>query len=99
VRAASSHRLLGAKDRVDGGSERLRSIDDKEHLPFWIDASRHHVFEQFLDHRGVLRGAFSDAQHVLVSLAVHAHRADHCVVAEDESVDVDHKQFQLIEAP
>jgi hypothetical protein len=35
---------------------------------------------------------------VLVPLAVHAHRADHRVLAEDEPIDVDHQQLQLIEA-
>jgi hypothetical protein len=45
VHTAALHRLLGAEDGVDGGSERLRSIDDKEHLPFRIDASRHDVLE------------------------------------------------------
>src|ERR1017187_3353043 len=90
---------MGAEDRVDSGSERLRSIDDKEPLAFRIDAARHDVFEQFLDHRGVLRGPFSDAQHVFVPLAVHAHRANHRVVAEQQPVDVNHQQLQLIEAP
>ena len=30
---------------------------------------------------------------------IHAHRADHGVVAEDEPVDVDHQQLQVVEAP
>ena len=90
---------MAAEDRVDGGPQRLRSIDDEQHLALRIDAARDDVFQQFGDHRGVLRGAFADAQHVLVALAVHAHRADHGVVAEDEPVDVDHQQLQLVETP
>jgi len=43
--------------------------------------------------------AFADAQHVLVALAVHAHRADHRVIAEEEPVDVDDQQFQRLETP
>ena len=99
VRTAALHWLMGAEDCVDGGSERLRSINVKEHLAFRIDATSHDVFEQFLDHRGVLRGSLADAQHVLVPFAIHAHRAHHRVVAEQQPVDVDHQQLQLVEAP
>jgi len=67
---------------IDRGPQRLRSIDD-EHLVLRIDASRHDVFERFADHRGVLRSALADAQHMLVACTVHAHRTDHGVVAED----------------
>src|ERR1039458_2485253 len=99
VRAAALYRLLGAEDRVDGGSERFRTIDDKEPLAFRIDAARHDVFKQFFNHRGVFRGSLADAQHMFLSLAVYAHRANHGVVAEQQSVDVDDQQFKVFEPP
>jgi hypothetical protein len=94
VGAAALHRLMSAEDGVDGGPQRLGAIDDEQHLALRIDAPRHDVFQQRCDYRGVLRGAFADAQHMLVALHIHAHRADHGVVAEDEPVDVDHQQLQ-----
>src|SRR5664279_3478518 len=36
---------------------------------------------------------------MLVAFHIHTHRAHHGVVAEDESVDVNHQQLQVIEAP
>jgi hypothetical protein len=43
--------------------------------------------------------ALADAQHMLVTLGIHAHRADHHVFAEDQATNVYDEQFQLVEAP
>src|ERR1039458_3020110 len=42
--------------------------------------------------------ALADAQNMLVPLGIHAHRADHRMLAEDHSIDIDDEQFQVIEA-
>src|SRR5215472_5299586 len=34
--AAALHRLLGVEDRIDGGAQGLRSVDDEQHFEFGI---------------------------------------------------------------
>ena len=92
--AASLHRLIGAEDAVDRSPQRLGAVDDEKHLALGIDAPRHELFHQRGHRRGVLRGPFADAQHMLAPLRVHAHHANHRAVAEDESVGLDDHSFR-----
>lgn len=44
-----------------------------------------------------MSGRFADDQHVFVAFGIHAHGADHYVVAKRHAVHVDDDQLQLIE--
>ena len=56
------------------------------------------VNQQRFHRCGVLRGPFLDAQHVLPAVDIHAHRADHVMVAELLPIEVDHQQVHLFPA-
>jgi hypothetical protein len=90
---------MAAEDGVDGRPQRFGVIDDEQHLAVGIDAAGHDVFQQSGRYRRVFRGAFADAQHMFIAFHIQTHHADHGVVAEQESLDVSHQQFQVVKPP
>src|SRR6516225_40236 len=48
---------MTAEDRVDRGPQGLRTVDHEQPLLFRFHAPRHQIFQQFLHHGSVFRGA------------------------------------------
>lgn len=91
VGEAPLHRVVRAVHRVDPRSKSLAAVDHEQTTATRLDAPAHQQRQQLLARRRVLAGAANHPQHVLVTLAVHANDADHVVVGESQTIQVNNQ--------
>ena len=86
--AAPLHRVVRAVHRINGLAKRLAAVDDKQTALIRFHPAFDHVLQERRADRGVLAGAVSQAQNVLMALAIDADRHDHVVNTENDPVEV-----------
>ena len=75
VLAATLHRSIRAKHRINPGPQRLSPVDNKPPSNRGIQSPPQQVVQQVLNHRGVFRYPWRQTQYVLIALRIHAHSA------------------------
>src|SRR5262249_23679677 len=76
----------GAPDRL---GKRLRTVDDEQPRPRWIDASLNQVVDQCLHHRGILGGTFHEPERMLDALTVDTNGGhQHQVLGNLHAIDL-----------
>jgi hypothetical protein len=94
---ATLHFHLFAKNLLYTGSQRFRSVNHHQIPPLPIQAAVHQIFQQPLDHRGVLRGSLPHPQNVLLPAFCHAQGDYQHLAAEVNPIDHQHYQIQILQ--
>ena len=96
VRAAALHQLIGAEHFIDGGTQRLGTVDYEQVVLLRPQALLAHPHQQIFHCCRVLGRAELNPQHVLAAESVHAHRTDHVMRPELHAIEIDHQDFDFV---
>ncbi len=94
--AALNDRAL-AEHVADSLRERLRAVDNHEHLAVGAESAIAQISEQRCARRCVLGRPLANAEHVLLSVGIDAERDEQHVVVDVHAVDHEHAQFEYTE--
>src|SRR5579885_1343506 len=87
VQLAALHFGARAEHALDPGAQCFRAVDHEQVAALRAQAARHQVFQQFLDHGGVLRRSLPQPQHVFFPAGFDAQRHHQHLFAEMNPVD------------
>jgi hypothetical protein len=97
VRLTALDQCPPAEDLAHGLGQRLRAVEDCEHRPVGPYPALAQIAEERRACRGVLRGAFADAEYVLLPVGVDSQRRQDHVLVDVDTVDHQHHQVDLAE--